>query len=230
VAKAVGLCGMCELRKRGGVRLTSSSASTTAPTTASTTAPAPMLSSNSWAPRTGPGRDICPYCRHPYVVAGSTMPRVGSQPCAACQLGKTLARVFGNGQILAEREWLPLEEFAQLVGRSVYSFRIASGWRDRLQLHRMEGRWMVPSSAINALVASWMGSQAQAQARPTREMFSGRLSLFLTTLAAFRSTHQDCGRVDSGTVDGGMEGDRVWFSCSCGATIHRSLVTTLQEG
>jgi hypothetical protein len=226
MAKSVGLCGMCELRKRGGVRLASSSSSATAPTTASTTVPAPMLSSSPWAPRTGPGRDICPYCRHPYVVAGSTIPRVGSQPSAACQLGKTLARVFGDGQILAERRWLPLEEFAQLVGRSVYSFRIASGWRDRLQLHRMEGRWMVPSSAINALVASWMGTQGRgSQARPTRETFSGRLSLFLTTLAAFRSTHQDCG-----SVDGGMEGDRVWFSCSCGETIHRSLVATLREG
>ena len=35
-------------------------------------------------------------------------------------------------------------------------------------------------------------------------------------LVAFLKEHQHCG-----DLDGGVEGDRVWMTCSCGAAINR---------
>jgi hypothetical protein len=38
----------------------------------------------------------------------------------------------------------------------------------------------------------------------------------LTELDAFCREHERCGE-----PDGGVEGDRVWMTCTCGATINR---------
>jgi len=44
----------------------------------------------------------------------------------------------------------------------------------------------------------------------------GTLRLMLD-LEAFHQEHRQCGR----PLDGGVEDDRVWIACSCGATIRR---------
>jgi hypothetical protein len=38
----------------------------------------------------------------------------------------------------------------------------------------------------------------------------------LADLSAFVAEHQRCG-----DLDGGVEGDRVWMNCTCGASINR---------
>jgi hypothetical protein len=38
----------------------------------------------------------------------------------------------------------------------------------------------------------------------------------LTELDAFFADHHDCGALDAG-----VEGDRVWMTCTCGASINR---------
>jgi len=116
--------------------------------------------------------------------------------------GSTPSRAEPDGQVLAGRAELPLEEFRRLVGKSPKAF-LFSGWHDRLRFHRMEGRWMVPSSAIHDLITSWMGSSRSAKASPP-----DKLSLFLTALYSFYLDHrQRCGE-----LDGGIEGDRIWLT------------------
>jgi len=48
------------------------------------------------------------------------------------------------------------------------------------------------------------------------ERFAKYMSTLLAALVAFLKEHQHCG-----DLDGGVEGDRVWMTCSCGAAINR---------
>jgi hypothetical protein len=42
------------------------------------------------------------------------------------------------------------------------------------------------------------------------------MSLLLRELQAFYGEHEYCGELDTG-----VEGDRVWMTCTCGAVINR---------
>ena len=50
------------------------------------------------------------------------------------------------------------------------------------------------------------------------------LTLF-DALDAFFEEHQYCGE-----LDGGVEGDRVWMTCTCGAVINQTPLATDQGG
>ena len=43
------------------------------------------------------------------------------------------------------------------------------------------------------------------------------MSTLFRDLRAFEMEHEYCGELD----DGGVEGDHVWFTCTCGAVIYR---------
>jgi hypothetical protein len=40
-------------------------------------------------------------------------------------------------------------------------------------------------------------------------------------LYAFFQEHRRCGDLDTGLLDTGLDGDRVWMTCRCGAVINR---------
>jgi len=46
-----------------------------------------------------------------------------------------------------------------------------------------------------------------------------RTMRLMLDLEAFNQEHRQCGR----PLDGGVEDDRVWIACSCGATIRRDV-------
>ena len=48
------------------------------------------------------------------------------------------------------------------------------------------------------------------------ERFAKSMSTLLAALVAFLKEHQHCG-----DLDGGVEGNRVWMACTCGAVINR---------
>jgi hypothetical protein len=47
------------------------------------------------------------------------------------------------------------------------------------------------------------------------------MSLLLRDLRAFCLEHENCGELDTG-----VEGDRVWMTCTCGARIERLIYPT----
>jgi hypothetical protein len=57
----------------------------------------------------------------------------------------------------------------------------------------------------------------RAWSRKLVERFAKYMSTLLAALVAFLKEHQHCGDLDRG-----VEGDRVWMTCTCGAVINRN--------
>jgi hypothetical protein len=52
-------------------------------------------------------------------------------------------------------------------------------------------------------------------------MLDQRDMILFDALYAFFQEHQYCGE-----LDGGVDGDRVWMTCTCGAVINRNAIVT----
>jgi hypothetical protein len=85
------------------------------------------------------------------------------------------------------------------------------------------GRWITPEDADrDLLVMAQQHYAAYISAVPKmllgRRKSLGLVSHLLAGLVAFLDEHRYCGELDSG-----VEEDRVWMTCTCGAVISRTL-------
>lgn len=75
------------------------------------------------------------------------------------------------------------------------------------------------------LVDRWVYQKVVIHERRGARWARCAMSLLLKELKAFAQEHENCGE-----LDGGVEGERVWMTCTCGATIIRQVESSFESG